>query len=415
MGARELLIRLFDTAVARALPTGLFDGRLPVPPAGRTLVLGAGKAAASMARAFEQAWKAPLSGMVVTRYGHGAPCEQIEVVEAAHPVPDDAGRAATARMLAAAEAMGPDDLVICLVSGGGSALLAAPAGPLTLDDEQAVTRALLRSGAPIGAINIVRKHISAVKGGRLALAAAPARVVTFIISDIPGDDPAQVASGPTFADPSSRKHALAILDRYRIDAPAVRAWLDNPASETPKTLPTAQHVVLATARDALGAAADAARGHGYRPVLLGDAIEGEAREVARTHAAIAKAIRAGDGIAAAPCILLSGGETSVTVRGGGRGGRNAEYLLALALELGGAAGISALAADTDGLDGSEDNAGAVIGADTLAAAAGRGIDAAAALADNDAYGFFAALDALLVTGPTLTNVNDFRAILIDPI
>jgi hydroxypyruvate reductase len=414
MEARELLIRLFERAVARALPAGLFDGRLPDPPAGRTLVIGAGKAAASMAQAFERAWDAPLAGMVVTRYGHGAACERIEVVEAAHPVPDEAGRAATLRMLAATAQMGPDDLVVCLISGGGSALLAAPAGPLTLDDEQAVTRALLRSGAPIGAINIVRKHMSAVKGGRLALAAAPARVCTYVISDIPGDDPAQVASGPTFADPTSRHDALAILDRYRIAAPAVRGWLGNPESETPKSLPAAQHFVIATARDALDAAADAARNHGYHPVILGDAIEGEAREVARAHAAIAKAVRAGNGIAAPPCVLLSGGETSVTVRGGGRGGRNAEYLLALALELGGTPGISALAADTDGLDGTEDNAGAIMGPETLAMAAKRGIDASAALANNDGYGFFAELDALLITGPTRTNVNDFRAILIDP-
>lgn len=415
MDSGALLTRLFETAVARASPAGLFDGRLPDPPPGRTLVIGAGKAAAAMAQTFERAWTAPLSGMVITRYGHGTACERIEVVEAAHPVPDEAGRAATARMLAATEAMGSDDLVVCLISGGGSALLAAPAGPLTLDDKQAVTRPLLRSGAPIGAINIVRKHLSAVKGGRLALAAAPARVVTYVISDIPGDDPAQVASGPTFTDPSNRHDALAVLDRYRIDAPAVRAWLGNPASETPKSLPAAQHAVLATARDALDAAAAAARDHGYQPVLLGDAIEGEAREVARDHAVIAKAIRSGSGDAVPPCVLLSGGETSVTVRGGGRGGRNAEYLLALALELGGAPGISALAADTDGLDGTEDNAGAIIGPETLAAAEKRGIDAAAALADNDGYGFFAAIDALLVTGPTRTNVNDFRAILIDPI
>ena len=415
MDTRALLTRLFEAAVARASPAGLFDGRLPDPPAGRTLVIGAGKAAAAMAQAFERAWQAPLSGMVITRYGHGAACERIEVVEAAHPVPDEAGRTATARLLATAEAMGPGDLVVGLISGGGSALLAAPSGPLTLNDEQTVTRALLRSGAPIGAINIVRKHMSAVKGGRLALAAAPARVVTYIISDIPGDDPAQVASGPTFADPTSRHDALAVLERYRIDAPAVRAWLGNPASETPKSLPAARHVVLATARDALDAAADAAREHGYQPVILGDAIEGEAREVARAHAAIAKSVRTGSDIAAPPCVLLSGGETSVTVRGGGRGGRNAEYLLALALELGGAPGISALAADTDGLDGTEDNAGAIIRPGTLAAAAKRGIDAAAALADNDGYGFFARLDALLVTGPTRTNVNDFRAILIDPI
>lgn len=410
-----LLTRLFEAAVARAYPAGLFDGRLPDPPSGRTLVIGAGKAAAAMAQAFERAWTAPLSGMVITRYGHGAACERIEVVEAAHPVPDEAGRAATARMLAAAKTAGSDDLVVCLMSGGGSALLAAPAGPLTLGDEQRVTCALLRSGAPIGAINIVRKHMSAVKGGRLALAAAPARVITYVISDIPGDDPAQVASGPTLADPTSRHDALAILDHYCIDAPALRAWLEKPESETPKSLPPAQHVVVAAARDALNAAADAAREHGYHPVILGDAIEGEARDVARAHAAIAKAVQAGSGIAAPPCVLLSGGETSVTVRGRGRGGRNVEYLLALALELGSAPGISALAADTDGLDGTEDNAGAIIGPATLAAAANRSIDAAAALANNDGYGFFAALDALLFTGPTRTNVNDFRAILIDPI
>lgn len=413
--AGALLERLFETAVARASPAHLFDGNLPAPPAGRTLVIGAGKAAAAMAQAFERAWDAPLSGLVITRYGHGAVCERIEVVEAAHPVPDDAGFDATARMLAAARAMGPDDLVICLISGGGSALLAMPAGPLTLADKQSVTRQLLRSGAPIGAINIVRKHMSAVKGGRLALAAAPARIVTYIISDIPGDDPAQVASGPTFADPTSRHDALEILDRYRIDAPAVRDWLENPESETPKSLPAAQHIMLATARNALEAAADAARAQGYEAVILGDAIEGEAREVARDHAAIAKAVLAGTGIAVPPCVLLSGGETSVTVRGRGRGGRNAEFLLALALELGGASGVSALAADTDGLDGTEENAGALIGPATLAAAASRGACAAAALAENDGYGFFAELDALLVTGPTRTNVNDFRAILIDPI
>lgn len=411
--ADALLTGLFGVAVARAQATERLAATLPVPPRGRTIVIGAGKAAGAMAAAFERLWPHPLTGLVVTRYGHGERCERIEVVEAGHPLPDDAGLAATQRIAALAGGAGPGDLVVALISGGGSALLASPAGPLTVEDERAVTAALLRSGAPIAAINCVRTHISAVKGGRLALAAAPARLVTYVVSDVPGDDATVVASGPTLGDATTRGDALAVLDRYGIDAPAVRAWLANPDSETPASVPGDPPVVLATAAAALEAAADRARAHGIAAVSLDDAVEGEAREVARDHAALVRDVRAGTGPVTPPCVLLSGGETSVTVRGRGRGGRNAEFLLALAIELDGMAGVHALAADTDGIDGTEDNAGALIGPETLARAAARGLDARAMLADNDGYGFFAGLDALLVTGPTRTNVNDFRAILID--
>ena len=410
--AAALLHDLFDAAVARASATDRLIANLPDPPAGRTIVIGAGKAAAAMAAAFERAWTAPIEGVVVTRYGHGTPCAQIAVIEAGHPVPDDAGLAAAARMLELVSGAGTDDLVVALMSGGGSALLAAPAGPLSPEDERDVTTALLRSGAAIGEINTVRKHLSAVKGGRLALAAAPARVVTYVVSDVPGDDPATVASGPTLADPTTSADALAVLDRYGLTAPAARTWLADPASETPKSLPATCHV-LATAADALEAAAEAARRAGYAPLILGDAIEGEARDVACEHAAIARRIRAGQGAVDAPCVLLSGGETTVTVRGNGRGGRNAEFLLALAIALDGMPGVYALAADSDGIDGTEDNAGAIIGPDVLARAAAIGRDPAAALADNDGYGFFSDLGALVVTGPTRTNVNDIRAIVID--
>lgn len=406
-----LLVALFDAAVARASALERLADALPPPPRGRTIVVGAGKAAGAMAHALERAWPGELGGLVVTRYGHGAPCERIEVVEASHPLPDEAGLHATRRMLALAAEAGADDLVIALISGGGSALLAGPAGPLALRDEQAVTAALLGCGAAIGEINCVRKHLSIVKGGRLALAAAPARVVTLLISDVPGDDAATIASGPTLPDPTTRHDALLILDRYHIDAPAVRAWLSDPLSETPKDLPPADHHVLATAKDALDAAAQLAARHGYRPVVLGDAIEGDARAVARDHAAHVRRLRA-DGTFHR-WALLSGGETTVKVRGRGRGGRNGEFLLALAIELNGMPGVHALAADTDGIDGSEDNAGALIGPDVLERACARGLDAAAMLADNDSYGFFSALGTLLVTGPTRTNVNDFRAILID--
>jgi hydroxypyruvate reductase len=370
-----------------------------------------------MAKAVEDHWPEPLSGLVVTRYGHAVDCARIEVVEAAHPVPDAAGRAAAGRILEAVRGLGPDDLALCLVSGGGSALLALPAAGLTLEDKQAVSRALLRSGAAIDEMNCVRKHLSAVKGGRLA-AASPARVVTLMISDVPGDDPAVIASGPTVADPTSFADARAILDKYTItEPPAVIAHLRRAADETPKpgaaSLARAEAVMVATPQAALEAAAARARRHGVHPVILGDGIEGEAREVAKVFAGIAHQVVRHGQPAPAPAVLLSGGETTVTVRGRGRGGRNQEFLLALALALDGEAGIHAIACDTDGIDGTEGNAGAMLAPDSLARAAALGVDAKAMLADNDGHGLFSALGDLIVTGPTRTNVNDFRAILID--
>ncbi len=418
---REFLVTLLRAAIDAAAPARCLPPHLPPPPRGRTLVIGAGKAAAAMARAVEEHWDGPLAGLVITRYGHGVPCRRVEVVEAAHPLPDAAGIAAAQRLLGLLRDLGPDDLVLALISGGGSALLCLPAPGVTLEDKQRLTRALLRSGAAIGEINCVRKHLSAIKGGRLALAAAPAAVVTLLISDVPGDDPAVIASGPTAADASSSAEALAILDRYRIPVPAaVRAWLRRPESETSKPgdprLAGVQHRLIATPRLALAAAAASARAAGVEPLILGDALEGEARALGREHAQLALArLRDGDAAdarRARPRLLLSGGETTVTVRGSGRGGRNAEYLLALALALGGAPGIWALAADTDGIDGTEDNAGAIVTPATLARAAARGMDPAELLAANDAWGLFAALGDLVVTGPTRTNVNDFRAILV---
>ena len=413
--ARRLLRSLFDAAVAAALPARVVPPHLPKPPqkpGSRTIVLGAGKAAAAMAKAVEDNWEGPLSGLVVTRYGHGVPCRQIEVVEAAHPVPDARGEAAARRILALAEAAVPDDLVLCLISGGGSALLALPADGLTLADKQAVNRALLASGAAIGEMNTVRKHLSAIKGGRLAAAAWPAELVSLLISDVPGDDPGTIASGPTVADPTTFAEARAILARYAIVPPAaVAARLAGASDETPKPgdlrLSRARTVIIASPAGSLAAAADHARAAGVTAVVLGDAVEGEARAVGRAMAGDALARRGGE-----PTVLLSGGETTVTVRGKGRGGRNGEFLAGLALGLAGAPGIFALAGDTDGIDGSEDNAGAMIAPDTLARAAALGLDLAAALAGNDVYPFFAALGDLVVTGPTLTNVNDFRAILI---
>ena len=416
---RTLLHDLFSAALAAADPARAVPRFLPDPPAGRCMVVGAGKAAAAMARAVETNWRgdpARLSGLVVTRYGHGVPCQRIEVVEAAHPVPDAAGREAAERILRLVGGLGADDLVLCLISGGGSALLAMPAAGLSLADKQAVNRALLRSGAAIGEMNCVRKHLSAIKGGRLAAAAAPARVVSLLISDVPGDDPAIIASGPTVADPTTVADARAILARYGIEPPAaVRAHLAAAADETPKPgdprLANSEIHIIARPQDSLEAAAAAAREAGITPVILGDAIEGEAREVAR---AMAESARQTAREKKAPCVLLSGGETTVTVRGQGRGGRNAEFLLALAIALDGAPGIHALACDTDGIDGSEDNAGALIAPDTLARAAALGLDPQARLDDNDGYGVFSALGDLVMTGPTLTNVNDFRAILILP-
>ncbi len=415
---RLFLKGLFEAAVAAADPAACVPRHLPPAPSGRTLVIGAGKAAAAMARAVEDHWPGELSGLVVTRYGHGVPCERIEVVEAAHPVPDEAGRAAAARILAVVQGLTSDDLVLVLVSGGGSALLALPFEGISLADKQQVNRALLKSGAGIDEMNCVRKHLSAIKGGRLAAAAYPARVLTLVISDVPGDDPAVVASGPTVADPTTCADALAILRKYRIDAPpAVQAVLASGVSETPKPddlrFAHCETRVIATAQASLAAAAEAARAAGVIPLILGDAIEGEAREVAKALAGMAKSCALHGVPARPPCVLLSGGETTVTVKGQGRGGRNAEFLLALAVALDGAAGIHALAGDTDGIDGTEDNAGAVLTADTLARARAAGIDARARLADNDGHGFFAALNDLVVTGPTRTNVNDFRAIFIE--
>ena len=413
---RGFLIGLFQEAVAAAHPARVVPSHLPAPPKGRTVVVGAGKASAAMAQAVEDRWPEELSGLVVTRYGYGAPCKRIEIVEAAHPVPDEAGLQAAQRILDMVRGLGREDLVLALISGGGSSLLLSPAPGITLADKQGLTRALLRSGAPIAAINCVRKHLSAIKGGRLALAAAPAHVESLIISDVPGDEPATVASGPTVPDPTSREDALAVLERYRIPVPAnVRRWLMDAASETPYpgdprfTLVT--NTVIASARDALAAAAASAERQGYRTILLGDAIEGEAREVAREHAALALA-HAKKGVE--PLVILSGGETTVTVKGSGRGGRNSEYCLALAIALQGAPGIWAIACDTDGIDGSEDNAGAVIGPGTLKRASAAGMAPSSALAQNDAYGFFHNLNDLVSTGPTCTNVNDFRAILVAP-
>lgn len=414
---RELLAAMYRAAVEAVSPARCVPPHLPPPPSGRTVVVGAGKAAAAMAQAVEAHWRGPLSGLVVTRYGHGAPCRHVEVVEAAHPVPDAAGRRAASRILEAVRGLTADDLVLCLISGGGSALLAAPAAGLTLEDKQAVNKALLRSGANITEMNCVRKHLSAIKGGRLGAACAPAKVVTLAISDVPGDDPSVIASGPTVPDPTTFSDALAVLAKYGITEPrAVIEHLRAARDETPKPgdprLAGGAVVMLATAQDALRAAAEVARAAGVTPVILGDSIEGEARDVAAVHAGIARQVARYGGLAEPPCALISGGETTVTVRGKGRGGRNAEFLLALAVALDGHPGISAIAADTDGIDGSEDNAGALLAPDTLARAAALGVSGKARLADNDGYGFFAALGDLVTTGPTRTNVNDFRAILI---
>ena len=417
MDPRLLLRQMFDAAIAAALPEKTLPAYLPMLPQGRTLVIGCGKAAASMAKAVEDHWPGELSGMVVTRYGYHVPTQTIEVVEAAHPVPDEAGRKAAERMLKMVQGLSADDLVLFLVSGGGSALLSLPAPGLALADKQAINKALLKSGANITEMNCVRKHLSAVKGGRLAAACAPARVITLAISDIPGDDPAVIASGPTVADATTFADAVAILEKYGITEPkAVIDHLRAAKEETPKPgdprlAKTELHMVAAP-QMSLDAAAEIARKAGVTPVILGDAIEGEAREVAMVHAGIARQVKRHGQPARMPCVLLSGGETTVTVRGKGRGGRNAEFLLALAVALGGEPGIHALAGDTDGVDGTEDNAGAVATPDSLMRAAARKLDAKKMLADNDGYSFFSGLGDLVMTGPTLTNVNDFRAILI---
>ena len=419
---RALLRELFDAAVAAADPAHCLPHWLPGPPAGRLVIVGAGKAAAAMAAAVEAHWRGDLeriSGIVVTRYGHGLPTRCIEVVEASHPAPDAAGQRAAARLLQAVHGLSADDLVLVLLSGGGSALLAAPMAGITLDEKRGVTKALLACGAGIGEINCVRKHLSAIKGGRLALAAQPARVLTLAISDVPGDDLSTIASGPTVPDPTTCADALEIVDRYGIAlSSAARAALQDGRAETPKPgnpgFSRCESHIIATAQASLAAAAELARSRGVTPLVLGDAIEGEAREAARVLGGIARSCTAHGVPLAAPCVLLSGGETTVTVKGGGRGGRNAEFLLGLALALGGHPHISAIACDTDGIDGSEDNAGAMVLPDTPARAIAAEIDLRARLAQNDAFSVFSALGDLVVTGPTRTNVNDFRAILIDP-
>jgi glycerate 2-kinase len=426
---RAFLRALFDAAVQRAQPAQTIQPFLPPPPQGRTLVLGAGKAGAAMAAAVDAAWppQARLSGLVVTRYGHVPPGyaarlrerqARIEVVEASHPVPDEAGLRASARIAALAQGLTADDLVLCLVSGGGSALLTMPAPGLTLADKQAVNRALLKSGAAIDEMNCVRKHLSAIKGGRLAASCAPARVVTLLISDVPGDAPEVIASGPTVPDPSTCADALAVLKRHAIVLPpAAREGLESGAFETPKPGDArfAGHEVhlIATPQQSLEAAAALARSHGVEAHILSDEIEGESREVGKVHAALARAVAQRGQPFARPCVILSGGETTVTVKAkGGRGGRAGEFLLGCAIALHAQPHVHVLAADTDGIDGVEDNAGAIVTPSTLARAASLGLKPADVLDRNDAYRFFQSLGDLVVTGPTFTNVNDFRALLV---
>lgn len=416
----NLLEDMFHAAVEEAMPRTCVPTFLPdLGGIGRLVVVGAGKASAAMARAVEDNWPGPLEGLVVTRYGYEVGCERIEIVTAAHPVPDAAGERAARRILDIARSLGPDDMMLCLISGGGSALLAIPADGLTLADKQDVNRALLRSGATIGEMNCVRKHLSAIKGGRLAAAAHPARVLSLLISDVPGDDPSVIASGPTVPDVTSYADARAIVHKYGIVLPAsVRTVLEDAQEETPKPgdprLANAEVRLVAQPRASLEAAARVAAKAGYTPCILGDALEGEARALGAEHAVLARRIRDGKEPPAGRVAVISGGETTVFVRGDGRGGRNSEYVLAMALALDGAAGIHAIACDTDGVDGSEENAGAAIGPETLARGAARGLDARMMLDRNDAYSFFEKAGGLVVSGPTFTNVNDFRAILIDP-
>lgn len=429
--AREFLRHLFNVAVARALPFENTAAYLLMPPkAGRTIVIGAGKAGGAMAQAVEALWPqdSPLEGLVVTRYHHTPPrpaelTQRIEVVEAAHPVPDAAGMHASERMLAMVQGLTENDLVLCLISGGGSALLTLPAHGLTLEDKQRINKKLLNSGANISEMNCVRKHLSRIKGGRLALACAPARVVTLTISDVPGDDPSIIASGPTVADATTCADALAILNRYGIDLPAaVVAQLESGALETPKPGDAAfnghQVHMIATPQQSLEAAATAVRAAGLNAYILSDEMEGESREVGKVHAALARAAARGTGAFEKPCVILSGGETTVTVKAlrpgaaKGRGGRAGEFCMGLALGLQGQSGVFALAADTDGIDGIEDNAGAFVAPDSLKRAADKGMKLGDHLDRNDAFSYFAALGDLVVTGPTHTNVNDFRALLI---
>jgi len=416
---RAFLTELFDAAIAAADPKLALAAHLPEKPKGRTIVIGAGKGAAQLAAAFEELWGEPVEGTVVTRYGYACETQHVTVLEAAHPVPDAAGLAASEALSQQVQGLSADDLVVALVCGGGSALLAAPAEGLSFADEVALNEALLASGAPIGAMNAVRKQVSGIKGGRLAAACAPARVVSLVVSDVPGDDPAQVASGPTVPDPVGRAEALKAVVDYGIALPdAIAAHLakapeDAPQPDDPRFARNEVHVV-ASAAISLEAAAAKAEAAGWPAVILSDAIEGEAREVAKMHGAMAREVVRRNRPFKAPLVMLSGGETTVTLRGkGGRGGRNSEFLLSLAMELDGVAGVTALAADTDGIDGSEDNAGAFADGTTAAAMRQAGVDPAQALAGNDAYTAFDAVGEIFAPGPTGTNVNDFRAILIE--
>ncbi len=423
MTPRDLLRAMFDAAIASAQPAVAVPPQLPEPASvkGRLVVIGAGKASAAMARAVEDHWRGPksqITGLVVTRYGYSVPCQHIEIIEAAHPVPDAAGLRAAELIAQFVQGLSEDDLVLCLISGGGSALLPAPAAGLSLADKQNINAALLKSGASIGEMNCVRRHLSTIKGGRLAALCQPARVLTLLISDVPGDQLPDIASGPTVADASTCADALAILDRYRITVPeAARQLLVSGAGETLKPgdarLARCETRLVSSPQIGLEAAARVARAAGYGVCILGDSLEGEAREVGRVLACVAlQVVRHGQPLPA-PCVLLSGGETTVTVRGQGRGGRNVECLLALALALKGQSGVWALAGDTDGVDGIEEVAGAIITPDTLARARAMDLSAAARLDDNDGHGFFGALGDAVVTGPTLTNINDFRAIVIE--
>ncbi len=412
-----LLRAMFDAAIASAQPALCLPGHLPPPPPGRLVVIGAGKASAEMARVVEAHWPGPLSGVVVTRYGYGAPCSRIAIIEASHPTPDAASVAGARDILRAVDGLSADDLVLCLISGGGSSLMCLPGEGLSLEDKQAVNRALLACGAAISEINCLRRHLSGIKGGRLAAACYPARALTLAISDVPGDDPVDIASGPTSGDPTTCADALAIARRYGIALPdAARALLESGRGESVKPgdprLARAETRLIATPWMALQAAARVARDAGVTPLILGDGIEGEAREAARVFAGMALGCARHGAPAPAPCALLSGGETSVTLRGEGRGGRNVEFLLSLAIALHGAPNIRALAGDTDGVDGAEEVAGALMSPDTIARARALGIDPRDALARNDAHTFFHALGDQVVTGPTRTNVNDFRAILV---
>ncbi len=409
---------MFDAAIAAAQPAICLPQHLPPMPKGRLVVIGAGKASAAMAPAVEAHWKGPLSGLVVTRYGHAVPCNQIEIIEAAHPIPDAAGQAAAVRMLNLVKNLTEDDLVLCLNSGGGSSLLPAPLPGITLVDKQKINRSLLESGATISEMNCVRRHLSAIKGGRLAAACKPARVLNLFLSDVPGDNPIDIASGLTVPDPTSCQDALSILKRYKIEVPPkVLEILESGHGESIKEgdpqLPEIKSIFIATPQMALEAAANVAREAGVTPYILGDAIEGESREVAKTLAGIARQVSRRNQPFQTPCVLISGGETTVSLRGDGRGGRNVEFLLSLAIALNSEPGIYAIAGDTDGVDGQEEIAGAILDPETLERALklkSRPVDY---LDRNDGHSFFEALGNSVITGPTLTNVNDFRAILIN--